>query len=182
VSSGLKPAQKAEKRIDKIFRSIAAKLVENFRPDLLHINSSDSHLLEVRGLPKIFVIHGGLDFVKDERSFCKEMWKVYSKVDAIVTPSRHAAKNLRGLCGIDSRVIQHGVDVELFNPFTISKHNARRRLKIDPEGHPRESALAEYIGGRPVQRCRSQKVWTSQSTRWSARSAHSTNPDLGKRY
>jgi len=133
VSSGLSLAQKAEKRIDKLLRSAVTKFVEVFTPDLLHINSADSDLLEVSGIPKIFVIHGGLDFVKNERSFCAEMWRIYSKVNAIVAPSRHAAKNLKGLCGIDSRVIHHGVDVELFDPFTISKHNARRRLKIDPD-------------------------------------------------
>jgi len=132
MSSGLGPAQKVEKRIDKLLRSAIMKFVEVFAPDLLHINSADSYLLEVGGIPKIFVIHGGLDFV-NEKSFCAEMWKIYSKVDAIVAPSRHAARNLKGLCGIDSRIIQHGVDLELFNPFTVSKHNARKSLKIDPD-------------------------------------------------
>jgi glycosyltransferase involved in cell wall biosynthesis len=56
---------------------------------------------------------------------------VYTKVDAFVTVSNHAAYTLREKCGFEpTHVIYHGVDVELFNPLSYAKAVARATLGL----------------------------------------------------
>jgi len=98
--------------------------------DVIHLNSPE-HLVSFEKLkiPKLFVLHGSPDNINTQG--CKALEELYSKVDAFVAVSFHAARMLRNKCDFEpTHVIHHGVDVELFNPLTYSKNQARRVLGL----------------------------------------------------
>jgi glycosyltransferase involved in cell wall biosynthesis len=100
--------------------------------DVVHINSPNDPLtskLLIVGSPKIFTFHGSLD-VPSINNSCRLLQEIFSKVDALVVASNHAAKTIQEACGFKPAVIHHGVDFSLFNPSIISRSKARRKLKI----------------------------------------------------
>jgi len=101
---------------------------EYYKYDVIHLNTTE-HLdvfAELK-VPKLFVLHGSPDYA-DERG-CRTLEEIYTKVDAFIAVSFHAAHLLRDKCGFEpTHIIHHGVDVELFNPLTYSKNNAKRLL------------------------------------------------------
>jgi glycosyltransferase involved in cell wall biosynthesis len=111
---------------ERLIRRIAAK--QHY--DVVHLNSTEA-LSQLSGvkIPKLFVLHGSLDHA--DKQTCKMLGDVYSKVDAFVAVSYHAAYMLREKCGFEStHVIHHGVDVELFNPLSYAKDHARATLGL----------------------------------------------------
>jgi glycosyltransferase involved in cell wall biosynthesis len=111
---------------ERLIKRIAAKQ----RYDVVHLNSTEA-LSQLSGvkIPKLFVLHGSPDYA--DKQTCKMLEDVYSKVDAFVVVSRHAAYMLREKCGFEpTHVIHHGVDVELFNPLSYAKDHARATLGL----------------------------------------------------
>jgi len=105
---------------------------ESHEYSVIHINSTKYLVyFEKMKIPKLFVFHGSPDNIDTQD--CKTLEEVYSKVDAFITASFHAANTLHDKCGFKpTHVIHHGVDVELFNPLTYSKNHARRLLGLSP--------------------------------------------------
>jgi glycosyltransferase involved in cell wall biosynthesis len=111
---------------ERLMKRIAAKQ----RYDVVHLNSTEA-LSQLSGvkIPKLFVLHGSPDYA--DKQTCKMLGDVYSKVDAFVAVSRHAAYMLREKCGFEpTHVIHHGVEVELFNPLRYAKDHARAMLGL----------------------------------------------------
>ena len=111
---------------ERLIAWIAAKQ----RHDVVHLNSAGAlgQLNEVK-IPKLFVLHGSPDFA--DKHTCRMLEDVYTKVDAFVTVSNHAAYTLREKCGFEpTHVIYHDVDVELFNPLSYAKAVARATLGL----------------------------------------------------
>jgi glycosyltransferase involved in cell wall biosynthesis len=103
---------------------------ECYKYNIIHLNNAE-HLdvFAKLKIPKLFVLHGSPDYI-DEHS-CSALEDVYSKVEAFVAVSFHAARVLREKCGFEpTHVIHHGVDVELFNPLIYTKGRARRLLGL----------------------------------------------------
>jgi glycosyltransferase involved in cell wall biosynthesis len=101
------------------------------RYDIIHLNSYDHNfnIFSKAKIPKIFVLHGSLDYM-DEIP-CNIFEEISSKVDAVVAVSMYAANKLKEICGVEpSYVIHHGVDLEVFNPEICSKSSARKKLGI----------------------------------------------------
>ncbi|MGC9107755.1 MAG: glycosyltransferase family 4 protein [Infirmifilum sp.] len=129
LSTGIGAMFGMEKIIsEKLVNKLIERTLHSYKPHVLHINDPSSTLFKVKDVPKMFVIHGSLDFAS--KSSCKRLSYIYQNADNIVTCSRHAQSILRELCGIDSTVINHGVDIELFNPL-LPKNKARERLDLD---------------------------------------------------
>jgi len=101
--------------------------------DLIHLNASDDLELFFRShIPKLFVLHGSPDFI-NERG-CKDLEKIYSKVDAFVTVSIYAAHKLYENCGFKpTHIIHHGIDIEIFNPLSYSKNVAKKMLSLSKD-------------------------------------------------
>lgn len=120
------------------------RFVTNF--DVIHLNSSNDpvtwKLLKVDA-PKLFVLHGSLDVIgeKESKPVCERLKEINSRVDAFVTASYHAAGTVEKLCGFKPKVIHHGVDVNLFNPFNVSKEKAREKLPI-----PKDKKVILWVG------------------------------------
>lgn len=103
--------------------------------NIIHLNRPDGTMTDKllrTSIPKIFVFHGSLDVIDERRTSitCQRLETIYSKVDAFVTASNHAAETVNALCGFKPIVIRHGVDTSIFNPYYISRENARRKLSI----------------------------------------------------
>jgi glycosyltransferase involved in cell wall biosynthesis len=98
----------------------------NYR--IIHLNTTEHlNVFAKLKVPKLFVLHGSPDYM--DKHGCTALEEVYTKVDAFVTVSFHAARVLRDRCGFaPTHVIHHGVDVELFNPLAYSKNRAKRLL------------------------------------------------------
>ncbi len=98
--------------------------------DLVHLNANDDLEIFFRShIPKLFVLHGSPDFIN--KRGCKDLEKIYSKVDAFVTVSIHAAHKLYENCGFKpSHIIHHGIDIEIFNPSSYSKNVAKKMLGL----------------------------------------------------
>jgi len=115
------------------------KMLENVLPefshDLVHLNRCESPLTE-RALktttPKVFTFHGSLDpvHVGDMSLVCRKLREINDKVDAFVAVSTHSAKTIEESCGFRPVVIHNGVDTTLFNPFNVTKEEARKRLSL----------------------------------------------------
>lgn len=103
---------------------------ERYKYDIIHLNTTEHlDIFTKFKIPKLFVLHGSPDYV-DEYS-CRLLENVYSKVDAFITVSFHAAHVLRERCNLEpTHIIHHGVDVELFNPLTYTKERAKRFLNL----------------------------------------------------
>ncbi|MEM0235475.1 glycosyltransferase family 4 protein [Thermofilum sp.] len=103
--------------------------------DVIHLNNPNDpvtwKLLKVDA-PKLFVLHGSLDVIDERRAkiVCRRLKEINSIVDAFVVASHHAAGTVRKWCGFMPLVIHHGVDTSIFNPYNISRHEARKRLWI----------------------------------------------------
>jgi len=97
---------------------------------IIHLNTTEYlNVFAKLKIPKLLVLHGSPDYV-GERG-CRALENVYAKIDAFVTVSFHASRVLRERCGfVPTHVIHHGVDVELFNPLTYSKNQAKRSLGL----------------------------------------------------
>jgi len=101
--------------------------------DVIHLNNPNDpvtwKLLKVDA-PKLFVLHGSLDVIDERRAkiVCRRLKEINSIVDAFVAASHHAAGTVRKWCGFMPLVIHHGVDTSIFNPYNISRHEARKRL------------------------------------------------------
>ncbi len=123
--------------IDKLSFSSAIKnnvlinvIQKRYNYDIIHLNTTEHlNVFAKLKIPKLFVLHGSPDYV-DERG-CRTLENVRTKVDAFVTVSFHAAHVVRDKCGFEpTHIIHHGVDVELFNPLTYSKNQAKRLLGL----------------------------------------------------
>lgn len=103
---------------------------KHYNYSIIHLNTTEHlNVFAKLKIPKLFVLHGSPDYV-DERG-CRALENIYAKVDAFVTASFHAARVLRERCGfVPTHIIHHGVDVELFNPLTYSKNQAKRLLGL----------------------------------------------------
>ncbi|MEM0262221.1 MAG: glycosyltransferase family 4 protein [Nitrososphaerota archaeon] len=103
--------------------------------DIIHLNNPNDQviwkLLKVDA-PKLFVLHGSLDVIDERRAkiVCRRLKEINSIVDAFIVASHHAAGTVRKWCGFMPLVIHHGVDTSIFNPYSISRHEARKRLRI----------------------------------------------------
>ena len=119
---------KKAKSLDRIFRAIhTKKLVMKKNYDIIHLNHYDEELL-TRNSPKIFTLHGSLD--EPNPNTCNMLRKIQRYVNAIVAPTNHSAKTVKETCGLNVKVIHHGVDTEIFNPYTISQYKAKKKLKL----------------------------------------------------
>ena len=103
---------------------------KQYNYSIIHLNTTEYlNVFAKLKIPKLLVLHGSPDYV-DERG-CRALENVYAKIDAFVTVSFHAARVLRERCGFaPTHIIHHGVDVELFNPLTYSKNQAKRLLGL----------------------------------------------------
>ncbi|MEM2297853.1 MAG: glycosyltransferase, partial [Ignisphaera sp.] len=129
--------------LDTGIAHLSFKYVENIFPierfatnfDVIHLNSPNDSvtwkLLKV-DVPKLFVLHGSLDIIDERKSktACKRLEEINSRVDAFVTASYHAAHTVENFCGFKPIVIHHGVDINIFNPFNVSREKAREKLSI----------------------------------------------------
>jgi spore coat protein SA len=119
------------RKIMRLLNKIAVKRSTSEHFDVTHLNSRDEiidALLKARN-PKIFVLHGSPDFMNKVNRVSLE--ELYSKVDAFVVASMHAAKKLYELYGLKpSHVIHHGVDVEIFNPTSYPRNISKEKLGI----------------------------------------------------
>jgi len=115
----------------KLFKKIVVKNITMSQYSVVHLNGPGDEALDVLlklQIPKLFVLHGSLDM--DGRS-CKILEGIYTKVDAFVTVSFHAASELHEVCRFKpSHVIHHGVDIEIFNPLSYSKSEAKKILNL----------------------------------------------------
>jgi hypothetical protein len=123
---------------DIIKSSVLKRVVQRYyRYDIIHLNTNEHLNVFIKlKLPKLFVLHGSPDYV-DERD-CRTLEDIYSKVDAFVTVSFHAARMLRDRCGFEpTHVIHHGVDAELFNPLAYTKGSCQEIswFSLKQEGH-----------------------------------------------
>jgi len=119
---------KKAKSLDRIFRAIhTKKLVMKKNYDIIHLNHYDEELL-TRNSPKIFTLHGSLD--EPNPNACDMLRKIQRYVNVIVAPTNHSAKTVKEACGLNVKVIYHGVDTEIFNPYTISQYKAKKILKL----------------------------------------------------
>jgi len=116
----------------KYFRNIALMNViqKHYNYSIIHLNTTEHlNVFAKLKIPKLFVLHGSPDYV-DERG-CRALENIYAKVNAFVTVSFHATRVLRERCGFaPTHTIHHGVDAELFNPWTYSKNQARKLLRL----------------------------------------------------
>ena len=127
------------KTLDRIFRAIhIKKLAMKKNYDIIHLNHFDEELL-VTNSPKIFTLHGSLD--EPNPNACNMLRKIQRHVDAVVAPTNHSAKTVEEACGLDVKVIHHGVDTEIFNPYTISQYKAKKTLKL-----PSNKMLVLWVG------------------------------------
>lgn len=126
VSLGLKHTQKFENKLIKIKYLYIKERVNNY--NIIHINDINSNIILIRDIPKILTIHGSPEFI-DKKDFCKKIYKIEKRVNEIIVASHYSAKMMYEQCGINSRVINHGVDISLFNPI-IPRNIARNWLKI----------------------------------------------------
>jgi glycosyltransferase involved in cell wall biosynthesis len=103
---------------------------ECYKYNIIHLNTTKHlNVFTKLKIPKLFVLHGSPDYV-DERG-CRALEEVYTRVNAFIAVSFHAARELRDKCGFEpTHVIHHGVDVEFFNPLTCAKDRARRLLDL----------------------------------------------------
>jgi glycosyltransferase involved in cell wall biosynthesis len=101
---------------------------KHYNYSIIHLNTTEHlNVFAKLKVPKLFVLHGSPDYM--DKHGCTALEEVYTKVDAFVTVSFHAARVLRDRCGFaPTHVIHHGVDVELFNPLAYSKNRAKRLL------------------------------------------------------
>ena len=119
---------KKAKTLDRIFKAIHTKrLVMKKNYDIIHLNHYDEELL-TKNPPKIFTLHGSLD--EPNPNTCNMLRKIQKYVNTIVAPTNHSAKTVKEACGINVKVIHHGVNTEIFNPYIISKHKAKKILKL----------------------------------------------------
>ena len=125
--------------------AIYDKLIMNLEATLLHLNSPDrltDTLLKSR-TPKVFTFHGSLDknHVKEISEAKRSLTKIYNNVDAFVAPSIHSAKTIEETCGFKPLVIHNGVDIAIFNPYNVSKEEARAKLSL-----PRNAKIILWSG------------------------------------
>ncbi len=121
--------------IDRYVESLLCieRFATNF--DVIHLNNPNDpvtwKLLKV-DVPRLFVFHGSLDVIDERESetVCKRFEEINSRVDAFVAASYHAASTVENLCGFKPKVIHHGIDVRIFNPFNVSREKAREKLSI----------------------------------------------------
>lgn len=103
--------------------------------DLLHLNNSKSlftrRILNAK-IPKVFTAHGSLDLkhIKNLSFVCKNLRKINENVNAFIAPSHYSAMTIKKHCGFRPFVIHHGVNSLLFNPFNITRQEARKKLAI----------------------------------------------------
>ncbi|MEM4620352.1 MAG: glycosyltransferase family 4 protein [Desulfurococcaceae archaeon] len=140
--------------LDTGIAHLSFKYVENIFPierfatnfDVIHLNSPNDSvtwkLLKV-DVPKLFVLHGSLDIIDERKSKtdCKRLEEINSRVDAFVTASYHAAHTVENFCGFKPIVIHHGVDINIFNPFNVSREKAREKLSI-----PKDKKVIVWVG------------------------------------
>ncbi|MEM4474528.1 MAG: glycosyltransferase family 4 protein [Candidatus Bathyarchaeia archaeon] len=125
--------------------AIYDKLIMNLEATLLHLNSPNrltDTLLKSR-IPKVFTFHGSLDknHVKEISEAKRILTKIYNNVDAFVAPSVHSAKTIEETCGFKPLVIHNGVDIAIFNPYIVSKEEARAKLSL-----PRDAKIILWSG------------------------------------
>ncbi len=84
--------------------------------DIIHLNRYDRELL-IQSSPKIFTLHSSLD--EPSSSACNMLREIQKYVDVIIAPTSHCAKTVKEVCGLDAKVIHHGIDTEIFNPYII---------------------------------------------------------------
>jgi len=115
-----------------IFKNSVLKHVdqEYRKYDIIHLNTTEHfNIFAKLKVPKLFVLHGSPDYM--DKHGCTALEEVYTKLDAFVTVSFHAARVLRDRCGFaPTHVIHHGIDVELFNPLAYPKNQAKRLLGL----------------------------------------------------
>ena len=98
---------KKAKTLDRTFRAIhTKKLAMKKNYDIIHLNHYDEELL-ARNSPKIFTLHGPLD--EPNPNTCNMLRKIQRYVNAIVAPTNHSAKTVKEACGLNVKVIHHGV-------------------------------------------------------------------------
>lgn len=122
------------KKFDKILENALPRL----NSDLVHLNMPESPLTDKilkTDIPKVFTFHGSLDpiHVSNISSVCRRLREINDKVDAFVAVSNHSAKTIEESCNFKPIVIHNGIDITLFNPFNITKEEARKRLSL-PQG------------------------------------------------
>lgn len=119
------------RKIMRLLEEIVVKRSASEHFDVIHLNSYYKTIdvfLKAR-IPKIFVLHGSLDFANEVHR--ESLGELYSKVDAFVVVSMHAANKLYEVLGLKpDRVIHHGVDVEVFNPTSYPRNISKEKLGI----------------------------------------------------
>jgi glycosyltransferase involved in cell wall biosynthesis len=120
-------SRKFVKFFEKTF--IKRSALENY--DVIQLNSlneTTTVLLKLNAL-KIFVLHGSPDYM--DKTNCRFLEDLFSKVDAFVIVSAYAANKLHELCGVKpDAVLHHGVDTEIFNPASYPSNVAKKMLGI----------------------------------------------------
>lgn len=61
---------------------------------------------------------------------CATLARVSKFVNTIVAPTHYSASTVREVCKINTTVIHHGIDAEIFNPYIVSQNRARKILKL----------------------------------------------------
>lgn len=126
------------------------KILEGFLPcpssHLVHLNRVESKLTQKvlkTSIPKIFTFHGSLDpyHTKNLLGTCRMLKEVHRNVDAFVAVSTHSAETIETACNFKPIVIHNGVDIRIFNPFNISKSEARRKLSL-----PKSKRVILWVG------------------------------------
>jgi len=94
------------------------------RFDVFHLNGFHGLTKRLINISKskIFVLHA-------YSAPSNVITDVCSNVDAVIAPSNFVAHEIYNKFGIKSKVIHHGVNINLFNP-SISKSHARRELGL----------------------------------------------------
>jgi len=107
-----------------ITRPLYRKMVRNC--DILHLNQLDGPNLTTlmnSGKPKIFTYH--------QAPLAVEFEKIVKSIDALVAPSKFTASWIKENLGYYPKVIYHGVNTSLFNPY-VDRVWTRKRLGLPP--------------------------------------------------
>ncbi len=142
ITTGAAQGQRFDKIVEKSFP--IAQLSAKF--DVVHLNSPGSPLTRRAlrgGAPKVFVLHSSLDVMDEERArpALRELEEIYAGVNAFVVASNHAAKTVEKWLNFKPLVIHHGIDTSIFNPYNVSKQEARKKLSI-----PCERKIVLWVG------------------------------------
>lgn len=164
-----------------LLKSRVRKIIENFKPDIIHVQDHFplcKAIIEVNKILKIPIM-GSNHFMPENFTFLfkkeyviktvdKYLWKSFSKifnqVNLVTTPTETGAQLIRRRLKVDAIAISSGIDLETFNPYGDTKEIKAKYFipdkpvllyvgRLDPEKHIEEIFEAVAIAVKKIDFC-----------------------------